>query len=1078
MKPLRLILRAFGPFAGEQVLDFSDLRDRSFFLIHGATGAGKTSILDAMCFALYGESTGSRQGKQLRSDHADPMSATEVCFDFRLGTDVYRVHRSPEFERPKKKGQGMTSQPQAATLWKIVEGVEAGGDGSDAGTRGSEDAGTGGRGDAETGVVEILAGASGNGEKGAAVAPIVPPSPRLRVPASSLTIPVAAGWSAVTEAVARLMGFAADQFRQVVILPQGQFQKLLTARSDERQQILEALFGVQTYARIEQALKESAGALKDRIEAVRRSQAEVLVATGTQSLDELSNGRDAAEVELAQTREQATTLRTARQGAQEKLAAATRDAEKLAERDAAARDLATAEARREEFSRKETARAEACKAAALVEVETEVKRLRRDADAREKKAAEAEKSLEVAEKANISAKQKLTREEDREPQRQAATQRVAELEALAGRVMELDKAQAAVQGCRANLEKATKEQTTAKVSVERARQAISRLTEELKQLELAYAQTKVLAPALKLASETLQSRIRLEELRAALNKSEAGCKLANRKLADTRAQLEKATTVYTALYSAWVSGQAAVLARDLKDDAPCPVCGSTHHPLPATSDDDIPRQDVLDEQRARVEELTAKVNEQQEGKFQVDTQIAADRASIAMLEQRLGEQSVAPVEVVRFDQRQMADKLQQAEAAGIDLANKGNQLTAVRQNEEQGAQRLVTADASVLTATAELRSAEAIALERSAGVPEALRSAEVLAREKVGAARQLRQMTEALEQARKAATEWAVAHAAAQAAAIAAKAEAVAARQLEEERRAEFILRVKEAGFADHEAFRKAKLDSAQIDALEAEGQIYRSALEAARDRLARAVAAVEGIAAPDLPAVTAAAREAEQAVEQNVRQEQALDSRLAQCNAALSRLRVLDADLASLEAQYQLTGHIAEIANGRNDYRMTFQRYVLGVFLDEVLYAASLRLRIMSRNRYTLQRLRDAATGRSAGGLDLEVYDDWTGTTRPASTLSGGESFLASLSLALGLADVVQGHAGGIRLETIFVDEGFGTLDQEALEQAIKALQDLQQGGRLVGIISHVTELKELIGTRLEVTTGRRGSAARFVVP
>jgi DNA repair protein SbcC/Rad50 len=214
------------------------------------------------------------------------------------------------------------------------------------------------------------------------------------------------------------------------------------------------------------------------------------------------------------------------------------------------------------------------------------------------------------------------------------------------------------------------------------------------------------------------------------------------------------------------------------------------------------------------------------------------------------------------------------------------------------------------------------------------------------------------------------------------------------------------------------------------------------------------------------------------VRREESLAQVLRRLDDSLHRLRALDAELASLDGRYQLVGQIAEVAGGKNEYRMTFQRYVLGVFLDEVLYAATERLKIMSRGRFLLQRVRDAATGRSAGGLDLEVHDTWTSTTRAVGTLSGGESFLASLALALGLADVVQAYAGGIRLETIFIDEGFGSLDPEALDLAIRALQDLQKGGRLVGIISHVTELKELIGARLEVLPGRRGSTARFVVP
>ncbi|MDB5298862.1 MAG: ATPase involved in repair, partial [Phycisphaerales bacterium] len=249
------------------------------------------------------------------------------------------------------------------------------------------------------------------------------------------------------------------------------------------------------------------------------------------------------------------------------------------------------------------------------------------------------------------------------------------------------------------------------------------------------------------------------------------------------------------------------------------------------------------------------------------------------------------------------------------------------------------------------------------------------------------------------------------------------------------------------------------------------------KGRVERTAADAAGISPPDVAAIKAAAEAAEAAVEQNVREEESLATRLKQYDEQLSRLRALEADLQAMDARYQLIGQVSEVANGRNDYRMTFQRVVLGVLLDEVLAAASLRLRIMSRSRYVLQRLKDQAVGRGAGGLDLEVHDEWTGTTRAASTLSGGESFLASLALALGLADVVQSRAGGIRLDTIFVDEGFGTLDPEALDLAIRALQDLQQGGRLVGIISHVTELKEWIDARLEVSSGRRGSSAKFVV-
>ena len=180
-------------------------------------------------------------------------------------------------------------------------------------------------------------------------------------------------------------------------------------------------------------------------------------------------------------------------------------------------------------------------------------------------------------------------------------------------------------------------------------------------------------------------------------------------------------------------------------------------------------------------------------------------------------------------------------------------------------------------------------------------------------------------------------------------------------------------------------------------------------------------------------------------------------------------------ECRYTVLKQVADVAGGANAQRMSFQRYVLATLLEEVLVATTLRLQVMSRGRYEIRRKLQASDQRAAAGLDLEVFDQYTGTTRAVSTLSGGESFLASLALALGLSDVVQAYAGGIRLDAIFVDEGFGTLDQESLDFAVRALQDLQQAGRMVGIISHVSELKEWIDARLEVTATQRGSVAVF---
>ena len=255
----------------------------------------------------------------------------------------------------------------------------------------------------------------------------------------------------------------------------------------------------------------------------------------------------------------------------------------------------------------------------------------------------------------------------------------------------------------------------------------------------------------------------------------------------------------------------------------------------------------------------------------------------------------------------------------------------------------------------------------------------------------------------------------------------------------------------------------------------FDSDLYAAGERVKRAVLEAEGLLEPDLIKLKADLAEVKKLLEQMLQRVAEIKGQTEREEAWLKKLQELEEVLQDIESRYALLGRLAEVANGRNDYGLTFQRFVLGALLDDVTVAATERLKLMSRGRYHLQRTLDRSRKNAAGGLELEVFDTYTGVARSVATLSGGETFLASLSLALGLADVVQAYSGGIHLDTIFVDEGFGTLDPESLEFAMRALIDLQKGGRLVGIISHVPELKERIDARLEVKPTERGSTAGF---
>ncbi len=275
MKPLELVVRAFGPYAAEQVFDFGELGGRTFFLIHGPTGAGKTTVLDAMCFALYGTTSGAeRDARRLRSDHAAPQVVTEVVFDFTLGADRYRVERRPEQERPYKRGKGTTTERAHAVIWKI---------------------------DRAGGPDAVLA------DK----------------------------WSTVTAEVVSLMGFEADQFRQVVMLPQGQFRRLLMADSGEREVILEKLFGTELYRRIEDALKEAKSELAKKYDVLGARRGLLLENAGVSDADELERGLAESVECLTKATEQVGSLRAGEKKLRKELAAAESDILKLHERDRA-----------------------------------------------------------------------------------------------------------------------------------------------------------------------------------------------------------------------------------------------------------------------------------------------------------------------------------------------------------------------------------------------------------------------------------------------------------------------------------------------------------------------------------------------------------------------------------------------------------------------------------------------------------------------------------------------------------------------------------------------------------------------
>jgi len=1021
LKPLLLSLTAFGPFAGQEIIDFRPLGERALFLVHGPTGAGKTSILDGICCALYGETSGDeRTGKQMRSDHAAADRLTQVQLDFAVGPARYRVWRCPEQDRPAARGAGMTRQAADATLW-LRSAILA---------------------DADNGQV------------------------------------LATGVRDVSERIKSLLGFGASQFRQVVMLPQGQFRRLLSAASAERQAILAMLFETDKYRNIEQFLTQRAKDTLARLERNREAARQFLDQAGAESAQalEVAVGQQRVELGNLQREIELSKARLAlAQGALESGNAAQvkLDRQRKAQLgwEALQRELPQQQQRKVMMDR-------ARKAAAL-------RGAQEDRDAR---CDEGNLARQAADKAEVQAKRaetnrrqmadQLVLEQGRKGDRDVAAERVRQLAAWAGQVADLEVAQA-------QAAQAAKAHQTAQMSRAKADSLLRDVKANLLDLKPRLAQAQVVAARLEGLQRQAKECQRIADLRQACDATLRLHAAATRAVQQGAATLDvcnqswrQARSDLDMLAEARVHGQATLLARQLVAGTACPVCGATDHPRPATGAAAPPDEQTLATAREVARRAERELEQARTTAAQAELDLARHAAGLSQQQAHLGDAAAQALPDLLAAAAAAQAASAQAERQVKDLAALAATVLRTEQRLVDAETALATADADVSLKSGAHQAAVGLCAERERGIPTDLRQPGALAAARQVAVAHAQQLDQALEAATQRAGAAVSAAAAAAATGRAAEQALVTAATRAAAADAAFAAGWQADAFASEEDYRAACRSPAELDTLEAAIGRFAEALAAARTAVDAATAEADGVAAPDLGTLAAAAGQAAAAHTQALTQEARLQEQVRNRNQILMNLQKLAEQADRDEQEYRVLGRLAQTASGSNKRRLTFERYVLAALLDGVLVAASARLSRMTQGRYTLQRAQGVGDQRRAGGLELEVLDAHTGRERAVATLSGGEGFLAALSLALGLADVVQSQAGGIHLDAIFVDEGFGSLDPAALDEAIGALLELQAGGRLVGIISHVTELQSRIDARLEVVAGQGGSHTRLVLP
>ncbi len=1015
MKPLQLTMSAFGPYASEQSLDFADLKGRKFFLIHGATGAGKTTILDAICYALYGSATSDlREAKALRSDHADPLVLTEVSFTFAIGNEVYRVRRSPRQERPKKKGDGVTEQQPEAELYKI------------------------------------------DGEKETLLE---------------------AKYENVTRKITDLLGFQCSQFRQVVLLPQGEFRKLLVAKSEERQQIMKMLFKTELYQRIEEHLKKKAKEKADAIKAIYEKKEWLLAEAGTDSLASLEETIAKLKIETETANKKLQTVQIEYQQAQEQLNEANLVDQKFKEYESAKEAFGQVNLLLSEMEAKRSELVMLERAEKLAEAEKIVWKLQQDSKQYQEAEVKQKQAVEITQQKVKDAQTAFQVEREKEAERQSLDNQILKLKEYVKQTSALTETKKAWQDKAAVAKKTLVE----KNKVEEKLANLEADLQKMLELEQGYLVETAKVDSYKMQVDALSKAVdkhqQLSKVQKEISRAKNLVQQLQLTLDKVREERQAMQTELGKMQHLFNIGQAGLLAKELKTGEPCPVCGAKEHLKLAVLLEDLPTQQTIDALQEKVVQL-----EEKQAKSQADLQQAMIRQETLVAQnehftKELAEFASFSLEELRHKANIAKQQYETTHTIMQKLAPLKEKIARYKESQERGAKRQKEMQEAFQRADGEAQALQAVFQEREQSVPEEYRELEVLQtllRE--GREKQLilKESFERAQQGLQAAKE-------AAASAIATlQSLQMNLKQIQTEFETEktaFYARMEAEGFADFSAYVQMRQQLGDIPALRDRLLRLDRSFAAGKERVKRAKAAIQGFTQPNLEEIKTSYHHLQgmqaQAIGDLAKFKLALEKQ--QKNA--KQIHALEAELMKMQTENGVLAKLYQVTRGDNKFSMNLQRFVLGSLLEQVTEAANVMLKTMSKSRYLLQRTTDVARKGSASGLDLEVFDNHTGIARSVATLSGGETFLASLALALGLADVVQQYAGGIRLDTIFVDEGFGTLDPESLDMALNTLIELQNGGRLVGIISHVPELKERIDARLQVSIGKHGSSAKFYV-
>lgn len=1029
MRPLKLKMTAFGPYKDEETIDFTELKDNRLFVVSGQTGAGKTSIFDAISFALYGEASGEdrNDSKLLRSHFADDQVHTSVDFEFQLKGRIYRVFRQIAHVKAGNK----VATGERYELYEQVDGSE------------------------------------------------VPLTDRFIV-------------TQVNDKIRELIGLTKEQFSQIVMLPQGEFRKLLTSETENKEEILRRLFKTGLYKVVADVLNEQrkekqqvcsklfdirSYQLQQVQEELGTREGSVLQQVFAQEQYNAYQVMEALAKELAYTDQllhRQQELREQELAKLQQITTAYHEARSLNEQfdqlEQHKAEAARLLAERPVLEEQAGLLAQAEKAVTIQVHEEHAEKQAQELKRKREQWKAAGREHELASTALQAADQQYKQEEALQERRDQALKDHDRLQGYVPLVKELAAKEQQVEKLQREAAAQLKNHEAAAAKLQALEEKRAQLAAHVRELEARVAVLPEKTERLGLLRQQAQSMkqyLRLQEARASLAEQEEKLQAAYRQLEQELVRLEEQ----------WIEGQAGLLASHLHDGQACPVCGSSEHPRKAELQDELPTKEALDQLRKQksvaekahlelVAELRSNAAQQQEREAELlDYGFELERCAERFVE------LVAEGKELNEDEAKLKQEAASLAPLKEELVRLERECEALRKQKE-------LANAALLETKEAFAAAKARYEQAVSTVPMELRGLERLEQE-LRASEQLKAKLEAAwkqaqENYRKANERMIEASASLRS----SETQATEAEQQLAEAQERYLVALREGGFGTEEAYRSAKLSTTEREQLKARLEQYRTACAAVEKRVAELTQRLHCKERQELSRLFLQLEEQERIVEKQREASLEAEGRYKKGLKLQAELERIEQDWQQAEREYAQVKDLYDVVRGENEKKISFERFLQIEFLEQIIHAANERLHKMSGGQFYLVRSdRMEKRGRQSG-LGFDVYDNYTGQFRDVKTLSGGEKFNASLCLALGMADVIQAYEGGISLETMFIDEGFGSLDEESLNKAIDTLIDLQQTGRMIGVISHVQELKAAIPAVLEVKKTKEGcSYTRFHV-